>query len=132
MKELRLGEKIKIYLHKTSELVNIIKDKCELIITMNITYSCLKALADKDKTRVYFVSCSRDIVNLVKERYFIATSHLKLYVTSNKVFISTSNLSLSAWDELTVELERTEELNEFIRELEKNLRIKNEFVKAFH
>jgi len=99
---------------------------------MNITYSCLKAIADKRYTRCYFVSCSRDVKNLVKERYFIATSHLKLYMTADKVFLSTSNLSLSSWDELTIELQRTKELETFIRKLEKSLKLRNDFVKAFH
>lgn len=132
METILLKGELKLYKHKTFELVNIIKSKCELIITMNITYSCLKTIADKNITRCYFVSCSRDVKNLCKECYFIATSHLKLYMTADKVFISTSNLSLSSWDELTLELQRTKELETFVKELEKNLKLKNDFMKAFY
>ena len=132
MQQLTVSDYVKLYHHKTYELVNIINAKCELIITMNITHSCLKAVADKNITRCYFVSCNRDVKNLCKERYFIATSHLKLYMTADKVFISTSNLSLSSWDELTLELQRTKELETFVKELEKNLKLKNDFMKAFH
>lgn len=122
---------IKIHLHKTSELAHIINAKCDLIITMNVTYSVAKAVCDKNKTVLYFVSCSRDPIALVKERYFIATSHLKLYRTDTKVFISTANLSLSAWDELTIELKRSQELDDFIAQVVKSLVIKNEFIHAF-
>ena len=132
MKQLLVSDHIRLYHHKTHELVNIIKAKCELIITMNITYSCLKAIADKNITRCYFVSCSRDVKNLCKERYFIASSHLKLYMTADKVFLSTSNLSLSSWDELTLELQRTKELETFVKELEKSLKLKNNYIKHFH
>ena len=53
-------------------------------------------------------------------------------MTADKVFLSTSNLSLSSWDELTIELQRTKELETFIRKLEKSLKLRNDFVKAFH
>jgi DNA replication protein DnaC len=98
---------------------------------MNITRSLAKSLIDKDKTRVYFVSCSRDLQDIAKERFFLGCSHLKLYRTDSKVFISTSNLSLSSWDELTVELARNEKLDMFIAEIEKNLKSKNDFIKEF-
>jgi len=132
MKVLKLEGEVKLYLHKTYELVNIIKSKCELIITMNVTYSCLKALADKNLTRCYFVSCNKDVNRIVKFRNFIASSHLKLYMTRARVFLSTANLSLSSWDELTLELPRTKELENFVLSLEKNLKFRNDFIKHFH
>jgi hypothetical protein len=131
MQCLELPGNIKIWYHKTWEIVKIIKQKCDLIITMNITRSLAKQLIDMNKTRVYFVSCSRDLQDIVKERYFLGCSHLKLYRTNDKVFISTSNLSLSSWDELTVELERNKKLDMFISEIEKNLKLKNDFIKHF-
>jgi len=131
MKSIELNTNVKIYYHKTHELVNIIKDKCDLIITMNITRSLAKRLIDKNRTRVYFVSCSRDLDDLSKERYFLGCSHLKLYRTIDKVFISSSNLSLSSWDELTIELKRNHELDNFIKEIENSLQIKSNFYKEF-
>ena len=131
MQCLELDCRVKIYYHKTHEIAKIINKKCDLIITMNITRSLAKSLIDKNKTRVYFVSCSRDLQDIAKERCFLACSHLKLYRTDDKVYISTSNLSLSSWDELTVELERNEKLDIFIAEIERNLRLKNDFVKQF-
>ena len=53
-------------------------------------------------------------------------------MTADKVFLSTSNLSLSSWDELTLELQRTKELETFVKELEKNLKLKNNYIKHFH
>jgi hypothetical protein len=131
MKMLELNTKIKIYYHKTHELVNIIDDKCDLIITMNITRSLAKRLADKNKTRIYFVSCSRDVEDISKERYYLGNSHLKLYRTNDKIFISSSNLSLSSWDELTIELKRNQELDSFIKEIENNLKLKHTFYREF-
>jgi hypothetical protein len=131
MQCLELEGRVKIWYHKTWEIVKIINKKCDLIITMNITKSLAKSLIDRNKTRVYFVSCSRDINDIAKERYFLGCSHLKLYRTDDKVFISTSNLSLSSWDELTVELARNEKLDMFISEIERNLRLKNDFIKEF-
>ena len=131
MQCLEFSGNIKIWYHKTHEITKIINKKCDLIITMNITRSLAKSLIDKNKTRVYFVSCSRDLQDIAKERYFLGCSHLKLYRTDDKVFISTSNLSLSSWDELTIELARNEKLDMFISEIEKNLRLKNDFIKEF-
>lgn len=129
---LAIKKEVRLYHHKTYEIVHIVKDKCDLIITMNVTYSLAKALCDKNKTVLYFVSCSKDPVALVKERYFIATSHLKLYRTDAKVFISTANLSLSAWDELTIEIERDKELDTFVDKLLHKLKLRNDFITAFH
>jgi len=131
MQCLEIEGKIKIWYHKTWEITKIINDKCDLIITMNITRSLAKQVIDKNKTRVYFVSCSKDLQDISKERFFLGCSHLKLYRTNDKVFISTSNLSLSSWDELTIELERNRKLDMFISEIEKNLRLKNDFIKHF-
>jgi hypothetical protein len=131
MQCLEFEGRVKIWYHKTWEIVKVINKKCDLIITMNITKSLAKSLIDKDKTRVYFVSCSRDLQDVAKERYFLGCSHLKLYRTDSKVFVSTSNLSLSSWDELTVELERNEKLDMFIAEIERNLKTKNDFIKHF-
>lgn len=122
----------KIHYHKTYEIVHIVQKKCDLIITMNITYSLAKALCDKEKTIAYFVSCSRDIKDLCKERYFIATSHLKIYRTEDKVFFSSANLSLSAWDEITVEVERNKEVDNFLDKIREKLKLRNDFVTAFH
>lgn len=129
---IELFDRIKIYKHKTWQIVHIVKDKCNLIVTMNITYSLAKVLCDKDKTIVYFVSCSKDIKDICKERYFIATSHMKIYRTDDKVFLSSANLSLSNWDEITVELERKKELDSFIDKIVKELKLKNDFIRAFH
>lgn len=118
--------------HKTYELVNIIGNKCDLIITMNITYSLAKVLCDKNKTIVYFVSCSRDIKNLCKERYFIATSHMKIYRTSEYVYFSSSNLSLSSWDEITIKVRRSADIDKFINNIVSKLKLRNDFIKAFH
>jgi hypothetical protein len=131
MQCLELDCRVKIWYHKTHEITKIINKKCDLIITMNITRSLAKSLIDKNKTRVYFVSCSKDINDIAKERFFLGCSHLKLYRTYDKVFISTSNLSLSSWDELTIELERNGKLDMFISEIEKNLKLKNDFIKHF-
>jgi hypothetical protein len=131
MLSIELKTDVKIYYHKTNELVNIIKDKCDLIITMNITRSLAKRLIDKNKTKLYFVSCSRDLEDLSKERYYLGCSHLKLYRTNDKVFISTANLSLSSWDELTIELNRNYELDNFIKEIENKLKLKHTFYKEF-
>jgi len=130
IKKVSFFGKVNIYYHKTWQLIHIIKGKCDLIITMNITNSMLKSVADK-KTIVYFVSCYKDIVDKVKKRYVMSSSHLKLYRTKDKIYISTANLSLSNWDEITVELERTEEIDNFIREITENLQLKNEFMRSF-
>lgn len=123
---------IEIIHHKTYELVNIINSKCDLIITMNITYSLAKALCDKDLTIVYFVSCSRDIKKLCKERYFIATSHMKIYRTREHVYFSSSNLSLSSWDEITIKVKRSNDIDKFINNVISKLKLRNDFVRAFH
>lgn len=120
-----------IYFHKTFELINIINDKCDLIITMNVTYSLVKPISDPQKTILYFVSCSRDPKKYVKQSIPIATCHLKLYRTDDYVFISTANLSLSSWDEITIRFKRTEEFDKFIDLIVKNLKIRNEFLKHF-
>lgn len=129
---LEIETKVKIYHHKTYEIVHIVREKCDLIVTMNISYSLAKALCDKNKTVVYFVSCSKDIANLCKERYFIATSHLKIYRTDTKVYFSSANLSLSSWDEITIEFERSEKIDQFVEKLIEKLQLKNSYVRAFH
>ena len=126
------GIDIQIIKHKTYEIVDIISDKCDLIITMNITYSLAKKICDKNKTIAYFVSCSHDIAKLVKQRFFIASAHMKIYRTDNYVFFSTSNLSLSSWDEITLKLKRTGELDNFVYTLQQALKLRNEFIRAFH
>jgi predicted choloylglycine hydrolase len=99
---------------------------------MNITRSLAKSLCDKNKTVLFFCSCSRDLADLVKERYFIATNHAKIYRTKDYVYLSSSNLSLSSWDEITVKLKRTEELDKFINEIKQNLKVKNDFIREFY
>jgi hypothetical protein len=101
MKTIELDTHVKIHYHKTHELIQLVNKKCDLIITMNITRSLAKRLIDKDKTVLFFCSCSRDLADLVKERYFIATNHAKIYRTKDYVYLSSSNLSLSSWDEIT-------------------------------
>jgi len=128
---LELNGKIKIYYHKTWEIVHIVKGVCDLIITMNVTRSLAKKLIDKKITKVYFVSCSKDLLDIAKERFFLGSSHLKLYRTDSKVYISTANLSLSNWDEITIELDRNEKIDTFIREIENNLRVKNDYIRHF-
>lgn len=132
MKVLKISDDLEIIAHKTHEITKVVKDKCDLIITMNITRSLAKSLLDKEKTVLFFCSCSRDLEDLVKQRYFIATNHAKIYRTNDYVFLSSSNLSLSSWDEITVKLKRTEELDKFIDEFKNNLKIKNDFVRAFY
>jgi hypothetical protein len=132
MKVLKINEDLEVISHKTHEINKVVNDKCDLIITMNITRSLAKSLLDKEKTVLFFCSCSRDLVDLVKERYFIATNHAKIYRTKDYVYISSSNLSLSNWDEITVKIKRNEELDKFIDEFRKNLKIKNEFLRAFY
>jgi len=132
MKILKISEDLEIISHKTHEITKVVNDKCDLIITMNITRSLAKNLCDKNKTVLFFCSCSRDLSDLVKERYFIATNHAKIYRTKDYVYLSSSNLSLSSWDEITVKLKRTEELDKFINEFKQNLKIKNDFVRAFY
>jgi hypothetical protein len=132
MRILKISDDLEIISHKTHEITKIVNDKCDLIITMNVTRSLAKSLCDKNKTVMFFCSCSRDLADLVKERYFIATNHAKIYRTKDHVYLSSSNLSLSSWDEITVKLKRTEELDKFINELKQNLKIKNNFVKAFY
>jgi len=122
----------KIYFHKTHEIVQIVKDKCDLIITMNVTYSLAKALCDPEKTVLYFVSCSKDPKSLCKARYFIATSHMKIYRTDEKVFFSSANLSLSSWLEITVETQRTKEIDEFVEGIVRELRLRDDYIVAFH
>jgi hypothetical protein len=131
-KSFKLNGEVEIIQHKTHEITKIINDKCDLIITMNITRSLAKSICDKNKTMLFFCSCSRDLADLVKERYFIATNHAKIYRTNDYVFLSSSNLSLSSWDEITVKLKRTKELDKFIDEFKNNLKIKNDFVRAFY
>jgi hypothetical protein len=132
MKILKVDDDLEIISHKTHEITKVINDKCDLIITMNITRSLAKALIDKKNTVLFFCSCSRDLADLVKERYFIATNHAKIYRTKDYIFLSSSNLSLSSWDEITVKLKRTEELDKFINEFKHNLKIKNDFIRAFY
>ena len=132
MKVLKVNEDLEIISHKTHEITKVVNDKCDLIITMNITRSLAKSLLDKEKTVLFFCSCSRDLNDLVKERYFIATNHAKIYLTNDYVYLSSSNLSLSSWDEITVKLKRNEELDKFINEFKQNLKIKNDFVRAFY
>lgn len=132
MKIFTLSGQIKAYYHKTWEIVKIINDKCELIITMNVTRSLAKSICDKEMTKIYFVSSSKDLRDICKEVYPIGTSHMKIYVTKEKVYISTANLSLSNWDEITIEFERTEEWNRILEGIEKSLQIKNDFIRAFH
>ncbi len=122
----------KIYFHKTHEIVQIVKNKCDLIITMNVTYSLAKALCDPQKTVLYFVSCSKDPRNLCKDRYFIATSHMKIYRTDEKVFFSSANLSLSSWLEITVETQRTKEIDKFVEGIVRELKLRDDYIAAFH
>lgn len=131
MKVITINQEIKIYHHRTWEIVRIINNKCDLIITMNITYSLAKKLCDKNKTRIYFVSCSRGLEDIAKISQPVATSHMKLYQTNDKLYISTANLSLSNWNELTIEVQRTEELDKFVREIENNLQKKNNYIVHF-
>ena len=127
-----LGD-IEIYLHKTWEIVHIIgEEKAELVITMNITRSLLKQIADKSKTVCYFVSCFKDIKDLVKERFFLATCHLKVYATETRVIFSTANLSLSSFDEISIVFKRSEQIDIIIKEIIKHLKIANDFMRAFH
>jgi hypothetical protein len=132
MKVLKISDDLEIISHKTHEITKVVNDKCDLIITMNITRSLAKALLDKKKTVLFFCSCSRDLEDLVKERYFIATNHAKIYRTKDYVYLSSSNLSLSSWDEITVKLKRNEDIDIFIDEFKNNLKIKNDFVRAFY
>ncbi len=133
MLSININSKVKIVFHKTYEICSLIQpEKAELIVTMNITRSMLKSIADKKKTICYFVSCYKDIKDLVKERFFLASCHLKLYQTASKIIFSTANLSLSSFDEISIVLDRTEELDRFVNEIVQNLKKTNDFVKAFH
>jgi hypothetical protein len=132
MKVLKISDDLEIISHKTHEITKVVNDKCDLVITMNVTRSLAKALLDKEKTVLFFCSCSRDLEDLVKERYFIATNHAKIYRTKDYVYLSSSNLSLSSWDEITVKLKRNEDIDKFIDEFKNNLKIKNDFVRAFY
>jgi len=124
---------VSIYHHKTHEIVSLIEpEKCNLIITMNITIPLLRKVADKNKTVVYFVSASNDINNIVKERYFVASVHLKLYRTDTKVIFSTANLSLSNWDEISIIFPRSPELDRFISGVIRDLKKTHNFLRMFH
>jgi len=122
----------KIYYHKTHEIIKLIEpEKCDLIITMNITISLLRRVADKN-TILYFVSCSGNPAKYVKQAYPIATNHLKLYRTPSKVIFSSANLSLSSWDEISIVVKRNLEVDFFVEKIRQNVKLKNDFVRKFY
>ena len=108
---IKLEPRIMLYLHKTKDLPKIINDICELIITMNISKRQLKKISDKN-TKVYYLSSYTRLSNAKNIQ-----THIKVYATKDKVFFSTANLSLSSFDEITLEFERLESFNEVIEEL---------------
>jgi len=122
----------KIYYHKTHEIIKLIEpERCDLIITMNITISLLRRVADEN-TILYFVSCAYNPARYVKQAFPIATNHLKLYRTPSKVIFGSANLSLSNWDEISVVVKRNQEIDAFVEKIRQNLKLKNDFLKAFH
>lgn len=122
---------VRLYHHKTFEIVDIIDDVCDLVVTMNVTYSLAKRICSPDVTVMYLCSCSRDPAPLCLSRQFIATCHMKLYRTSRFVYVSTSNLSLSNWDEVTVCFPRCDVLDAFISNVIRTLRIKSSLYTRF-
>lgn len=104
-----------VYLHLTKDIVEVVNDKCELIVTMNASKAQLKKLCDKT-TRVYYLSAFCELKNAIRVQ-----THIKLYVTRKFAFFSTANLSLTAFPELTVQLERTPPVNAFLSALEEFL-----------
>lgn len=124
-------ECLEIIHHKTYEIVHIVKEKCDLIITMNVTYSLAKAICDKDLTVMYFVSCSKHPKSICKEAIPIATSHMKVYRTAGYVYFSTANLSLSSWNEVTLKVKRSELVDNFLGEVVNCLKVRNDFIKEF-
>lgn len=106
---------IEIYFHKTNELVKIIDDKCDLIITMNVAISLLQQIADKN-TVLYFLSAYQDPSKYVKTA-IRSQSHIKLYRTKEYVYFSTANLSMSSFSEMTVKFRRTPELDTIVSEI---------------
>jgi len=124
-------EQAEIVHHKTHEIINIIGGICDLIITMNITISLLRRVASPEKTILYFASASREPKKFVKERFFVGSLHAKIYRTDEKVVISTSNLSLSSFDEVSVVFPRSPELDKFVEEFKRNLKLKNTFYQKF-
>lgn len=127
-----IHDNVKIVKHLTHEIVQLLPEKCDLIVTMNVTVSLLKRVASKDRTILYFVSCSIPPNPFVKEAYPVATCHLKLYLTPSRLVISTANLSLSSFDELSVIVPRSPVVEEFCRRVVRELKLRNQFVVAFH
>lgn len=108
MESFNFGD-ITIFFHKTHELKNIINDKCDLIVTMNVAISLLQQIADKN-TILYCLSSFADPSRYVKT-VIRTQSHIKLYRTKDYVYFSTANLSMSSFDELTIRVPRNSELD---------------------
>lgn len=125
------SKNLEVVFHKTHEIVNLINpEKCDLIITMNITRSLIPAVATKE-TEVYFASVSSPFNKFVKSAIPIGSIHMKIYRTPTRVIFSSANLSLSSWNEISIILERSNELDAFINEVKNSLTVKSDFLKKF-
>ena len=114
MEKFQYGD-IEIYFHKTNELIQIIKEKCDLVITMNIAISLLKQIADSS-TVLYFLSAYQDPSKYVKQAIRSQT-HIKLYRTKEHIFFSTANLSMSSFDEMTLKMPRNAEIDRIVENI---------------
>lgn len=123
---------LKIVYHRTKDIIKIIRpEKCNLVITMNITPSVLRAICEPD-CEVYFVSSSTNPNNLGYKSFPTTGSHYKLYRTPTRVIFSTANASLSSFNELSFIFPRSSDLDEFINRLKSDLVRQKEFLRAFH
>lgn len=112
---------LQIVIHRTHEITKIIEpERCDLIITMNITNSLLHQIATKD-TEIYFISAYKDPRKRYKA-YSIGMNHAKVYRTPSRVIISSSNLSLSSWIETSIVFQRDENIDKVVETLKAELK----------
>ena len=114
MEKFEYGD-VAIFFHKTKELIYVINDACDLIVTMNVATSLLRNIANKD-TVLYFLSAYQEPSKFVKQA-IRTQSHIKLYRTKEFIFFSTANLSMSSFDELTIKFKRTREIDTIVENM---------------
>jgi len=114
-------EVLEVVVHKTHEITKLIlPERCDLIITMNITNSLLSEIATPE-TEIYFISAYKDPRKRYKA-YSIGMNHAKIYRTPTRIIISSANLSLSSWVETSIIFKRNSEIDKVVESIKRELK----------
>jgi len=114
-------EVLEVVVHKTFEITKLIlPERCDLIITMNITNSLLYEIATPE-TEIYFISAYKDPRKRFKA-YSVGMNHAKIYRTKTRVILSSANLSLSSWVEVSTVFKRNDEIDTVVETLKRELK----------